>query len=134
MNYTFTMIFDKPMDTSHIVLETTNHYGISEVLYVIDALKVVENDASTYTDDVKLQEESEPEVILQSAPEPEVVIEPELVIDTEPAFMSNTITSLVIDLEPIPSVLAEPTVDTEPLIDPEPKQFDFFAWLDSLFS
>jgi hypothetical protein len=134
MNYNFTMIFDKPMDTSHIVLETTNHYGISEVLYVIDALKVVENDASTYTDDVKLQEESEPEVILQSAPEPEVVIEPELVIDTEPAFMSNTITSLVIDLEPIPSVLAEPTADTEPLIDPEPKQFDFFAWLDSLFS
>ena len=134
MNYTFTMIFDKPMDTSHIVLETTNHYGIPEVLYVTGALKVVENDASTYTDDVKLQEESEPEVILQSAPEPEVVIEPELVIDTEPAFMSNTITSLVIDLEPIPSVLAEPTVDTEPLIDPEPKQIDFFAWLASLFS
>jgi hypothetical protein len=134
MNYTFTMIFDKPMDTSHIVLETTNHYGISEVLYVTGALKVVENDASTYTDDVGLQEESEPEVVLQSAPVPEVVVEPELVIDTEPAFMSNTITSLVIDLEPIPSVLAEPTVDTEPLIDPEPKQFDFFAWLDSLFS
>jgi len=134
MNYTFTMIFDKPMDTSHIVLETTNHYGIPEVLYVIDALKVVENDASAYTDDVKLQEESGPEVILQSAPVPEAVIEPELVIDTEPAFMSNTITSLVMDLEPIPSVLAEPTVDTEPLIDPEPKQLDFFAWLGSLFS
>ena len=134
MNYNFTMIFDKPMDTSHIVLETSNHYGISEVLYVIGALKVVENDASTYTDDVELQEKSEPEVILQSAPVPEAVIEPELVIDTEPAFMSNTITSLVIDLEPIPSVLAEPTVDTEPLIDPEPKQLDFFAWLNSLFS
>ena len=101
---------------------------------MIDALKVVENDASTYTDDVELQEKSEPEVILQSAPVPEAVIEPELVIDTEPAFMSNTITSLVIDLEPIPSVLAEPTVDTEPLIDPEPKQLDFFAWLNSLFS
>ena len=134
MNYTFTMIFDKPMDTSHIVLETTNHYGIPEVLYVIDALKVVENDASAYTDDVELQEKSEPEVVLQSAPVPEVVIEPELVVDTEPASMSNTITSLVIDLEPIPSVLAEPTVDTEPLIDPEPKQLDFFAWLGSLFS
>jgi hypothetical protein len=134
MNYTFTMIFDKPMDTSHIVLETTNHYGIPEVLYVIDALKVVENDASEYTDDVELQEESEPKVVLQSIPVPEVVIEPELVIDTEPAFTSNTITSLVIDLEPIPSVLAEPTVDTEPLIDPEPKQLDFFAWLNSLFS
>ena len=136
MNYTFTMIFDKPMDTSHIVLETTNHYGIPEVLYVIDALKVVENDASTYTDDVGLQEESEPEVVLQSAPVPEVVIEPELVIDTEPVFMSDVITSLeiILDPEPIPSVLAEPTVDTEPLIDPEPKQIDFFAWLASLFS
>ena len=134
MNYTFTMIFDKPMDTSHIVLETTNHYGIPEVLYVIDALKVVENDASAYTDDVELQEESEPKVVLQSVPVPEAVIEPELVIDTEPAFLSDAITSVVIDLEPIPSVQAEPTVDTEPLIDPEPKQFDFFAWLDSLFS
>ena len=134
MNYTFTMIFDKPMDTSHIVLETTNHYGIPEVLYVIDALKVVENDASEYTDDVELQEESEPEVILQSVPVPEVVIESELVVDTEPASISNIITSLVIDLEPIPAVLAESTVDTEPLIDPEPKQLDFFAWLGSLFS
>jgi hypothetical protein len=134
MNYNFTMIFDKPMDTSHIVLETTNHYGISEVLYVTGALKVVENDASTYTDDVGLQEELEPEVVLQSAPVPEVVVEPELVIDTEPAFMSDVITSIVIDLEPIPAVLAESTVDTEPLIDPEPKQIDFFAWLASLFS
>ena len=134
MNYTFTMIFDKPMDTSHIVLETTNHYGIPEVLYVLDALKVVENDASGYTDDVGLQEESEPKVVLQSAPEPEVVIEPELVVDVEPTFVSDIITSVVIDLEPIPDVLADPTVDTEPLVDPEPKQFDFFAWLNSLFS
>ncbi|MDP6771878.1 MAG: hypothetical protein QF704_14350, partial [Anaerolineales bacterium] len=134
MNYTFTMIFDKPMDTSHIVLETTNHYGIPEVLYVLDALKVVENDASEYTDDVGLQEKSEPEVVLQSVPEPEVVIEPELVVDVEPTFVSDIITSVVIDLEPIPDVLADPTVDTEPLVDPEPKQFDFFAWLNSLFS
>ena len=119
MNYNFTMIFDKPMDTSHIVLETTNHYGISEVLYVIDALKVVENDASTYTDDVGLQEESEPEVVLQSAPVPEVVIEPELVIDTEPAFMSDVITSLeiILDPEPIPIVSAQPE---QLQADPEP--------------
>ena len=128
------MIFDKTMDVSHIVTETTNHYGIPEVLYVTGALKVVENDVSAYTDDVELQEESEPKVVLQSVPEPEAVIEPELVIDTEPAFLSDAITSVVIDLEPIPSVLAEPTVDTEPLIDPEPKQLDFFAWLNSLFS
>ena len=65
---------------------------------------------------------------------PEAVIEPELVVDTEPSFMSDAITSVVIDLEPIPSVQAEPTVDTEPVFDPEPNQFDFFAWLNSLFS
>ena len=119
MNYTFTMIFDKPMDTSHIVLETTNHYGISEVLFVTSALKVVENDASTYTDDVKLQEESEPKVVLQSVPEPEVVIEPELVIDTEPVFMSDVITSLeiILDPEPIPIVSAQPE---QLQADPEP--------------
>ncbi|MCS5645537.1 MAG: hypothetical protein NZ838_05390, partial [Candidatus Marinimicrobia bacterium] len=45
-NYTFTMIFDKTMDTSHIVTETTNHYGIPEVLYVLNALDVVENDGN----------------------------------------------------------------------------------------
>ena len=119
MNYTFTMIFDKPMDTSHIVLETTNHYGIPEVLFVTSALKVVENDGSTYTDDVKLQEKLEPEVVLQSAPVPEVVIEPELVIDTEPVFMSDVITSLeiILDPEPIPVVSAQPE---QLQADPEP--------------
>ena len=112
MNYVFTMIFDKPMDTSHIVIETTNHYGIPEVLYVMDALKVVENEGN-YTDEVELQEESEPEVILQSTPEADVVIEPELVSDPEPVFMSDTITSLelILDPEPIPAVSAEPEQD-----------------------
>ena len=142
-NYTFTMIFDKPMDTSHIAIETTNHYGIPEVLYVMDALRVVENDGN-YVDEVELQEELEPEVILQSIPEPQVVVEPKLVSDPEPSLMSDAITSieLVLDPEPIPTVLAQPeqivvsesSVDPEPVLKSEPKSKDFFSWFASLFS
>jgi len=142
-NYTFTMIFDKPMDTSHIAIETTNHYGIPEVLYVIDALRVVENDGN-YVDEVKLQEELEPEVLLQSIPEPQVVVEPKLVSDPEPSLMSDAITSieLVLDPEPIPTVSAQPeqivvsesSVDPEPVLKSEPKSKDFFSWFASLFS
>ena len=139
-NYTFTMIFDKPMEGSHIVTEATNHYGIPEVLYVLDALDVVENEGN-YTDEVELQEQSEPEVIIQNAPEP-VVVEPKLVSDPEPVFMSDAITNLeiILDPEPIPEVSAEPdmgselSVDTEPILESEPKQKDFFSWLASLFS
>ena len=140
-NYTFTMIFDKPMEGSHIVTEATNHYGIPEVLYVIDALDVVENEGN-YVDEVELQEQSEPEVIIQNAPEPEVVVESKLVNDPEPVFMSDAITSLeiILDPEPIPAVSAEPdmaselAVDPEPILKSEPKQKDFFSWLASLFS
>ena len=142
-NYVFTMIFDKPMDTSHIVIETTNHYGIPEVLYVMNGLKVVENEGN-YADEVDLQEATEPEVILQSTPEADVVIEPELVSDPEPVFMSDAITSLelILDPEPIPTVSAEPeqdmvselVSDPEPVLKSEPKQKDFFSWLASLFS
>jgi hypothetical protein len=141
-NYTFTMIFDNPMDASHIAIETTNHYGIPEVLYVIDALRVVENDGN-YTDEVELQEESEPEVILQST-ESQLVVEPMLVSDPEPSLMSDAITSLelVLDPEPIPAVLAQPeqimtsesSIDAEPVMKSDPKPNDFFSWLSSLFS
>ena len=117
-NYTFTMIFDKPMEGSHIVTEATNHYGIPEVLYVLDALDVVENEGN-YVDEVELQEQPEPEVIIQNAPEPEVVVEPKLVNDPEPVFMSDAITSLelILDPEPIPAVSAEPE---QLQADPEP--------------
>ena len=135
------MIFDKPMEGSHIVTEATNHYGIPEVLYVLDALDVVENEGN-YVDEVELQEQPEPEVIIQNAPEPEVVVEPKLVNDPEPVFMSDAITSLeiILDPEPIPAVSAEPdmaselAVDPEPILKSEPKQKDFFSWLASLFS
>ena len=37
----FTMIFAKPMDTSHVVVETENKHGIPETLYLSDALKLM---------------------------------------------------------------------------------------------
>ena len=74
----------------------------------------------------------------------DVVIEPELVSDPEPVFMSDAITSLelILDPEPIPAVSAEPeqdmvselVSDPEPVLKSEPKQKDFFSWLASLFS
>jgi len=81
---------------------------------------------------------------LQSIPEPQVVVEPKLVSDPEPSLMSDAITSieLVLDPEPIPTVLAqpeqivvsEPFVDPEPVLKSEPKSNDFFSWFASLFS
>ena len=84
-------------------------------------------------------------MILQSTPEAEAVIEPKLINDPEPVFMSEVITSgieLILDPEPIPVVSAEPeqdmvselSIDTEPVLKSEPKQIDFFSWLASLFS
>ena len=45
----FTMVFAKPMDTSHIVVETKNAHGIPETLYLMSALKVNENPAQALT-------------------------------------------------------------------------------------
>ena len=45
----FTMIFAKPMETSHIVVETENKFGIPETLYLTSALKVNENLAQALT-------------------------------------------------------------------------------------
>jgi len=73
----FTMIFAKPMDTSHVVVETKNKHGIPETLYLLDALKVNENLAQALT----LEEKSkfsivdpEPEMNQESPMEPDVKI------------------------------------------------------------
>ena len=71
----FTMIFAKPMDTSHVVVETENKHGIPETLYLLDALKVNENLAQALT----LEEKSKFSII---DPEPEM--EPEMEMDPEP--------------------------------------------------
>jgi hypothetical protein len=69
----FTMIFAKPMDTSHVVVETKNKHGIPETLYLFDALKVNENLPQALT----LEEKSKFSIV---DPEPEM--EPE--VDPEP--------------------------------------------------
>ena len=45
----FTMVFAKPMNTSHVVIETKNALGIPETLYLMSALKVNENPAQALT-------------------------------------------------------------------------------------
>jgi len=81
----FTMIFAKPMDTSHVVVETENKHGIPETLYLLDALKVNENLAQALT----LEEKSkfsivDPEPEMDPEPEPEMDPEPEPEMDPEP--------------------------------------------------
>jgi len=71
----FTMIFAKPMDTSHVVVETKNKHGIPETLYLLDALKVNENLAQALT----LEEKSKFSIV-----EPEMDPEPEIEMDPEP--------------------------------------------------
>ena len=73
----FTMIFAKPMDTSHVVVETENKHGIPETLYLMDALKVNENLQQALT----LEEKSKFSII---DPEPEMDTEPEMDPEPEP--------------------------------------------------
>ena len=68
----FTMIFAKPMDTSHVVVETKNKHGIPETLYLFDALKVNENLPQALT----LEEKSKFSIV-DPEPEPEMDPEPE---------------------------------------------------------
>ena len=75
------MIFAKPMDTSHVVVETQNKFGIPETLYLMSALKVNENLAQALT----LEEKSKFSII-DPGPEmdPEPEMEPEMEMDPEP--------------------------------------------------
>jgi len=70
----FTMIFAKPMDTSHIVVETENKHGIPETLYLTNALKVNENipQALTLEEKSKFELKYEQEIVPEMDPEPEM--------------------------------------------------------------
>ena len=70
----FTMIFAKPMDTSHIVVETENKFGIPETLYLTSALKVNENLPQALT----LEEKSKFELEYEPVMEPEPPMEPDV--------------------------------------------------------
>ena len=76
-------IFAKPMDTSHVVVETENKYGIPETLYLMDALRVDENLQQALT----LEEKSKFSIIdpeMDPEPEMEMDSEPEMEMDPEP--------------------------------------------------
>ena len=71
----FTMIFAKPMETSHIVVETENKFGIPETLYLTSALKVNENLPQALTLEEKSKFELEYETVVPEPPmEPDVKI------------------------------------------------------------
>jgi len=72
----FTMIFAKPMDISHIVVETENKFGIPETLYLTSALKVNENLPQVLT----LEEKSKFELEYEPVMEPEPPMEPDVKI------------------------------------------------------
>jgi len=82
MDITFTVIFGKPMETSHIIVELWDQKRNSERIYLYDALKV-----------------SEIPVIEEPMPQPEVTKEPEM--QTEP----ETIPEAPLEPEPEPAPL-----------------------------
>jgi len=72
----FTMIFAKPMETSHVVVETKNKFGIPETLYLMSALKVNENLPQALT----LEEKSKFELEYELEVDPEPPMEPDVKI------------------------------------------------------
>jgi hypothetical protein len=89
----FTMVFAKPMDTSHVVVETKNAHGIPETIYLGNALKVIERPIELLTMEEKSKFEiiSEPE--LKSNLRPDMDIEPNmdmLAVDPKPVVSKVT--------------------------------------------
>ena len=89
----FTMVFAKPMDMSHIVVETKNMHGIPETIYLGNALKVIERpiELLTYEEKSKFELISEPE--LKDSLRLDMDIEPDmdmLAIDPEPVVSKVT--------------------------------------------
>ena len=89
----FTMVFAKPMDTSHVVVETENKHGIPETIYLGNALKVIERPIELLT----MEEKSKFEIIgdpeLKSNLRPDMDIEPNmdmLTVNPEPVVSKVT--------------------------------------------
>jgi hypothetical protein len=89
----FTMVFAKPMDTSHVVVETKNVHGIPETLYLMNVLKVIERpiELLTFEEKSKFKIIYEPE--LKASLRPDIDIEPDmdmLAVDPEPVVSKVT--------------------------------------------
>jgi len=92
----FTMIFAKPMETSHVVVETKNKFGIPETLYLMSALKVNENLPQALT----LEEKSKFSIV---DTEPKMDPEPEMEMDPEPEMEMDPEPEMEMDPEPEPT-------------------------------
>jgi hypothetical protein len=89
----FTMVFAKPMDTSHVVVETENVHGIPETIYLGNALKVIERpiELLTFEEKSKFEIIGDPE--LKASLRPDMNIEPDmdmLSMDPEPVVSKVT--------------------------------------------
>ena len=83
----FMMVFAKPMDMSYIVVEIKNMHGISETIYLRNALKVIESPIELLTHEEKSKFELIFEPELKDSLRPDMDIEPNvdvLAIDPEP--------------------------------------------------
>jgi hypothetical protein len=117
----FTMIFAKPMDTSHIVIETKNSSGFPEIIYLTNALKVSERPVYALT----LEEQSKFELTYKPEIEPESDMKRE--IESEPDMKQ--------EIEPEPKgICGKGTVLKDNMCVPkEWSFFDFFEQLMKLF-
>ena len=89
----FTMVFAKPMDTSHVVVETKNAVDVTETIYLGNALRVIESPVEQLTMEKKSKFEiiSEPE--LKVSLRHDMDIEPDMGIlsmDPEPVVSKVT--------------------------------------------
>ena len=119
----FTMIFAKPMETSHIVVETENKFGIPETLYLTSALKVNENLQQSLTLEEKSKFELEYEPVIDK-----------ITCGKGTVLKNNTcVPELIMDTE-VKVTCGEGTVLKDNLCVPkEWSFFDFFEQLIKLF-
>ena len=130
----FTMIFAKPMDTSHIVIETKNSSGFPEIIYLTNALKVSERPVSALTLEEKSKFELtyKPEIELEADVKREISREVNLFlesleIESEPDMKR--------EIEPEPKgICGKGTVLKDNMcVSKEWSFFDFFEQLMKLF-
>jgi hypothetical protein len=119
----FTMIFAKPMETSHIVVETENKFGIPETLYLTSALKVNENLQQSLTLEEKSKFELEYEPVIDK-----------ITCGKGTVLKNNTcVPELIMDTE-VKVTCGEGTVLKDNLCVPKEWSFlDFFQQLIKLF-
>ena len=108
MDITFTIIFAKPMETSHIVMELWDNKRNPEWINILDAIKVSE---IPVVEEPILQPEvsKEPEIQIETKPMPEAPLEPE----PEPAPLPDE-EIILTETEPEKSILSFVDTSKEP--------------------